>query len=191
MMAQSVGLNLSGQAKQQSVPLAGDASGAPDIEFGTKMTTLGDLLAPGAVNAALSVANKKALFQSVGAVAEREYGLVASDVAERLTERERLGSTGFGNGIAIPHGRVEGLKHIVAIFCRLNHPIDFDAIDALPVDMIFCLLSPPDAGADHLKALAQASRWLRDASFVANLRGAGSDDAVFALFSAREARNAA
>jgi nitrogen PTS system EIIA component len=102
-----------------------------------------------------------------------------------------LGSTGFGNGIAIPHGKVEGLNHIVALCARLTQPIDFQAIDDLPVDLIFCLLSPPDAGADHLKALAQVSRWLRDAAFVAKLRGAGSNDAAYALFFGGEARNAA
>ncbi|MFM2098630.1 MAG: hypothetical protein RLZZ366_169 [Pseudomonadota bacterium] len=155
------------------------------------MTILGDFFSPGAVSAALAMGNKKALFQHFGAVAAREYGLDSGDVTERLTERERLGSTGFGNGIAIPHGKIAGLNHIVAMFAKLVQPIEFQAIDDLPVDLVFCLLSPPDAGADHLKALAQVSRWLRDASFVAKLRGAGSDDAVFALFSAVETRDAA
>jgi nitrogen PTS system EIIA component len=155
------------------------------------MTQLGDFLSLGAVSVALSVSNKKALFQHLGSIAEREYGLAAGEIAERLTERERLGSTGFGNGIAIPHGKVEGLNNIVAIFAKLTQPIEFQAIDDLPVDLIFCLLSPPDAGADHLKALAQVSRWLRDAAFVAKLRGAGSNDAVYALFFSGEARNAA
>ncbi len=155
------------------------------------MTQLGDFLSLGAVSIALSVSNKKALFQHLGTLAEREYGLAAGEIAERLTERERLGSTGFGNGIAIPHGKVEGLNHIVALFARVTQPIEFEAIDDLPVDLIFCLLSPPDAGADHLKALAQISRWLRDAAFVANLRGAGSNDAAYALFFDGEARDAA
>jgi PTS system nitrogen regulatory IIA component len=155
------------------------------------MTLLSEMLTSGAVSVGLSVTNKKTLFQHFGAVAEREYGLSAHDIIDRLTERERLGSTGFGNAIAIPHGKIEGLDHIVAIFVRLAQPIDFQSIDQLPVDIVFCLLSPPDAGADHLKALAQVSRWLRDSHFVAKIRGAASNDAVYALLSGTEARNAA
>jgi nitrogen PTS system EIIA component len=155
------------------------------------MTLLSEMLTPSAVSVGLSVTNKKTLFQHFGAVAEREYGLPAHDVIDRLTERERLGSTGFGNAIAIPHGKIEGLDHIVAIFVRLAQPIDFQSIDQMPVDIVFCLLSPPDAGADHLKALAQISRWLRDPQFVAKIRGAVSTDAVYALLSGTEARNAA
>lgn len=155
------------------------------------MGFLGDMMSAGAVASSLPVATKKALFQHFAQVAEREYGLDAHDVSERLTERERLGSTGFGKGVAIPHGKIEGLQHIVAMFARLAQPVDFDAIDELPVDLVFCLLSPPDAGAEHLKALAQVSRWLRDPGFVAKLRGAGSDDAVYALFAGQEERHAA
>lgn len=146
------------------------------------MTILAEMLAAGAISAPLTVANRKALFAHFGAVAEREYGLDAHDVVDRLTERERLGSTGFGNGVAIPHGKVAGLARVVGMFARIAAPIDFQAIDDLPVDLAFCLLSPPDAGADHLKALALVSRWLRDPAFVAKLRGAASDDAVYAIF---------
>lgn len=155
------------------------------------MGFLGDMMSAGAVSSALAVTTKKALFQHFAQVGEREYGLDAHDVAERLTERERLGSTGFGKGVAIPHGKIEGLNHIVAMFAKLAQPVDFQAIDDLPVDLVFCLLSPPDAGAEHLKALAQVSRWLRDPAFVAKLRGAGSDDAVYALFAGQEERHAA
>ena len=155
------------------------------------MTTLGDLMSAGAVECDVATPNKKTLFQHFAQNAAREYGLDAGVVAERLTERERLGSTGFGKGVAIPHGKIEGLDHIVALFARLAAPIDFQAIDDLPVDLVFCLLSPPDAGADHLKALAQASRMLRDTGFVAKLRGAGSDDALYALFAGQEERHAA
>lgn len=160
-------------------------------ENGFLMTILSEMLTPGAVAVGLSVTNKKSLFQHLGAVAEREYGLATQEVIERLTERERLGSTGFGNGIAIPHGKIGGLDRIVAICARLSQPVDFQSIDQLPVDVVFCLLSPPDAGADHLKALAQVSRWLRDPLFVAKLRGAATDDAVYALLCGTEARNAA
>jgi nitrogen PTS system EIIA component len=155
------------------------------------MTLMSELLSPGAVSAAFSVTNKKSLFQHFGAVAERAYGLSAHDVVDRLTERERLGSTGFGSGVAIPHGKIDGLTKIVAIFAQLATPVEFQSIDQLPVDLAFCLLSPPDSGADHLKTLAQISRWLRDPVFVAKLRGAVSDDAVFALLTGTEARNAA
>ena len=155
------------------------------------MTSIGDLLSAGAVECDVPAANKKALFQHFAGTASREYGLDAGVLIERLTERERLGTTGFGKGVAIPHGKIDGLDHIVALVARLANPIDFQAIDDLPVDLVFCLLSPPDTGADHLKALAQASRLLRDAGFVAKLRGAGSDDALYALFEGQEERHAA
>lgn len=155
------------------------------------MKTLGDLMSAGAVASDVAAGNKKALIQYFAALAEQEYGLPQAIVAERLNDRERLGSTGFGKGVAIPHGKVEGLDHIVALFAKLTHPVDFQAIDDLPVDLALCLLSPPDSGAEHLKALAQASRLLRDPGFVAKLRGAGSDDALFALFEGQEERHAA
>jgi nitrogen PTS system EIIA component len=153
--------------------------------------TLIELLSDGAVAAGLSFKSKKALFQQLGQVAAAEYGLDAGLVVEKLTERERLGSTGFGNGVAIPHGKIDGLDHIVGLFVQLKQPLDFQAIDDAPVDLIFCLLSPTDAGADHLKALAQVSRWLRDQPFVAKLRGTASADAILALFAGLETRDAA
>ncbi len=155
------------------------------------MQDLAELLSAGAVSAGFVVAGKKPLFQHLATVAAREYGLDAQMVLERLTERERLGSTGFGNGIAIPHGKIAGLDHIVAVFVQLEQPIDFQAIDDMPVDIIFCLLSPPDAGADHLKALALVSRWLRDPGFVAKLRGSGSSDAAMAIIAGAQVRDAA
>lgn len=155
------------------------------------MTESISLLVPGAVVAGANITTSKMLFQHLGQVAEREYGVSAADVVDRLTERERLGSTGFGGGVAIPHGKLDGLDHVVGLFVQLAEPVDVKAIDDLPVDLVFCLLSPPDAGSEHLKALAQVSRWLRDRAFVAKLRGAGSADAIYALFSASEARDAA
>lgn len=153
---------------------------------------LSDLLGPDAVFAALSAPNKKALFQTLAGIAAKSTGLDAKTIGERLTERERLGSTGFGGGVAIPHGKIEGLGHVVGIFARLASPVDFAAIDDMPVDLVFLLLSPPDAGVEHLKALARVSRRLRDRAFVAKLRGAGSEDALYALFASGEApRNAA
>ena len=155
------------------------------------MTEISSLLVPGAVAAGANITTSKALFQQLGQVAEREYGLSATDVVDRLTERERLGSTGFGGGVAIPHGKIDGLTQVVGLFVQLAQPVDVKAIDDLPVDLVFCLLSPPDAGSEHLKALAQVSRWLRDRPFVAKLRGAGSADAIYALFAASQARDAA
>jgi PTS system nitrogen regulatory IIA component len=155
------------------------------------MTEISSLLVPGAVAAGANITTSKALFQQLGQVAEREYGLSAADVVDRLTERERLGSTGFGGGVAIPHGKIDGLTQVVGLFIQLAQPVDVKAIDDLPVDLVFCLLSPPDAGSEHLKALAQVSRWLRDRPFVAKLRGAGSADAIYALFAASQARDAA
>jgi len=152
---------------------------------------ISQLLEGDAVVADLPVANKKALFQSLGQLAERQLGLPAKDVLDRLNERERLGTTGFGGGVAIPHGRLPDLDGIRAAFVRLHKPIDYGAIDDLPVDLVFMLLSPVDAGAEHLKALAQVSRRLRDRAFVAKLRGAGSPDALYALFASGEARDAA
>ena len=155
------------------------------------MNDLNDFLRPDAVVAALVAPTKKTLFQQLGAMAERVHGVDSALVVERLTERERLGSTGFGGGIAIPHGKIDGLDHVVGLFARLAQPVDFTSIDDEPVDLVFMLLSPTDAGAAHLKALAQVSRALRDRAFVAKLRGAVSDDALVALFNSGEARDAA
>jgi len=155
------------------------------------MDDLSDLLSPQAVQAALVVPNKKALFQQLAGLASKLVDADARTIVDRLVERERLGSTGFGGGIAIPHGKIEGLDRVVGLFARLGTPIDFAAIDDLPVDLVFLLLSPVDAGVEHLKALARVSRRMRDKGFVAKLRGAGSDDALYALFATGEARHAA
>lgn len=144
-----------------------------------------------AVASDLPAPNKKALFQALGGLAERELNLPAKDVVEHLLERERLGTTGFGGGIAIPHGRMPGLEGIRGAFVRLEKPIDYGAIDGMPVDLVFMMLSPTDAGVDHLKALAQVSRRLRDRAFLAKLRGAASPDALYALFASAETRDAA
>jgi PTS system nitrogen regulatory IIA component len=152
---------------------------------------LGDLLAHDAVVATLAVPNKKALFQQIAALAARKVPVDPKTIVERLVERERLGSTGFGGGVAIPHGKIDGLDRVVGVFARLAQPIDFAAVDDMPVDLVFLLLSPQDAGVEHLKALARVSRRLRDRAFVAKLRGAGSEDALYALFVSGEARDAA
>lgn len=163
------------------LPVADEAHRAAD--------DLSDLLRPDAVLSQLGVPNKKALFQQLAAVVAGELGLDAKLVVERLSDRERLGSTGFGGGVAIPHGKIEGLERVVGLFARLANPIDFNAIDDMPVDLVFVLLSPPDAGVEHLKALARVSRRMRDRAFLAKLRGAGSPDALYALFATGEARH--
>ena len=155
------------------------------------MDDLSDLVAPGAVIAGLAVPNKKALFQQLAAVAARLTGIEAKVIVERLVDRERLGSTGFGGGVAIPHGKIDGIDHVVGLFASLAQPVDFQAIDDMPVDVVCLLLSPPDAGVEHLKALARISRRLRDRAFVAKLRGAGSTDALYALLTHIDTRDAA
>jgi PTS system nitrogen regulatory IIA component len=155
------------------------------------MNDLSDLISPDAIDAALSVTNKKTLFQQLAAAAGKLNGLPPKDILTALQQREKLGSTGFGNGVAIPHGKIEGLAAISGYFARLHAPIDYQAIDNMPVDLVFLLLSPPDTGADHLKALARISRSLRDRATTAKLRGARSKDAIFALLSGVETLHAA
>lgn len=158
---------------------------------GEPMSDLSDILSIEAVEADVSAANKKALFQQLAASAARLTGLPAKQIVVSVNEREKLGSTGFGGGAAIPHGKIEGLSQVFGLFARLEAPIDFQAIDGLPVDLVFLLLSPPDSGADHLKALASVSRAFRDRQTLAKLRGARSKDALFALLAGVEARDAA
>lgn len=155
------------------------------------MTDLTAIITSEAVEASLTVANKKALFQQLAANAGRQSGLEAKDILASLNAREKLGSTGFGGGTAIPHGKIAGLDKVIGAFARLAQPIDFGAVDGMPVDLVFLLLSPPDAGADHLKALASVSRAFRDRQLLDKLRGARSRDALYALLAGEEARNAA
>ena len=155
------------------------------------MNNLSEFLAADSVDAAMTVSNKKALFQQLASASARQTGLPAKTIVAALNERERLGSTGFGGGTAIPHGKIEGLDRMFGYFTRLSAPIEFQAVDDLPVDLVFLLLSPVDAGADHLKALAGVSRTLRDRATAAKLRGARSKDALFALLAGAETRDAA
>lgn len=155
------------------------------------MNNFSDLLLQQTVLNDAPAANKKAVLHHLAQAVAHAHQLDAKMVGTIVADRERLGSTGFGGGVAIPHGKVSGINQVVGLFARLAHPIDFQAIDELPVDIVFLLLSPLDAGADHLKALARVSRQLRDRGFVAKLRGAGSPDALFALWTGDEARDAA
>ena len=155
------------------------------------MNDLSAMLTVESIDAALNASNKKGLFQLLGTAASRMTGIPAKAIVTAISEREKLGSTGFGGGVAIPHGKIEGLERVYGYFARLSQPVDFHAVDDLPVDLVFLILSPPDAGADHLKALASVSRALRDRTTVAKLRGARSRDAIFALLAGVETLNAA
>jgi PTS system nitrogen regulatory IIA component len=155
------------------------------------MSDLSDLLSIQSIDADLVVANKKGLLQQLAAAASKQLGVPTKQIVAALSAREKVGSTGFGAGTAIPHGKIEGLTSVFGYFARLTPPIDFQAVDGLPVDLVFLLLSPADAGADHLKALASVSRVFRDRQIVAKLRGARSRDALFALLAGVEARDAA
>ena len=143
---------------------------------------IADLLAgPDAVLACVKASGKKALLAELAGRAAALYKLDERRLFDRLLERERLGSTGIGGGIAIPHGRMAGIEKPVGLFARLGHPVDFDSIDERPVDTVFLLLAPEGAGADHLKALARVSRLLRDRSLVEKLRATENADALYAL----------
>src|SRR5215510_5182903 len=131
---------------------------------------LGDLIKPEAVIPTLAARSKKQVLQDLAEQAAAFTKLGARDIFETLLQRERLGSTAVGRGIAIPHGQVAGLQRILSVFARLQPPIDFEAPDEEPVDLVFLLLAPEHAGADHLKALARISRFLRDPSTTERLR---------------------
>ena len=144
---------------------------------------LADLIGPEAVIASLKVKNKKQLLQELSARAARLTGLQERYIFDTLLQRERLGSTGLGQGIAIPHGKFAGLKRITGICARLAEPIDFDAVDGAPVDIVFLLLAPEGAGADHLKALARVARLLRDQDIANKLRGSRDAESLYAVLS--------
>lgn len=143
------------------------------------------------IRVGLSAGNKRKLLQMLGTMAGSRLGFEAEAIVETIAERERLGSTGFGNGVAIPHGKVAGLKGIYALVVRLAEPIDYKAIDGQPVDLVFLLLSPPEAGAEHLKALAAVSRVVRHGPTLEKLRGARSRDAFAAVLMGVDERDAA
>jgi PTS system nitrogen regulatory IIA component len=152
---------------------------------------LGDLIAPEAVFPALKAKNKKQVLQDLADKAAACTGLDARDIFETMLQRERLGSTGVGRGIAIPHGRMAGLKGIVCVFARLEQPVDFEALDNEPVDLIFVLLAPEHAGADHLKALARISRLLREPQTIERLRASQDRAALYAVLTQPSAVSAA
>ena len=144
-----------------------------------------------AIKPSLSGGNKRALLQQLAQFAAGRLQTDAGEILSSVTERERLGSTGFGQGVAIPHGKIEGLTQIYCLFARLSEPVDYKSIDGQPVDLVFLLLSPPDAGAEHLKALAAISRVTRHAPTLEKMRGARSRDALAAVLMGADERDAA
>ena len=147
---------------------------------------LTNVIAPNSVVPLLRAKNKKQLLQDLSALAARVTGVPERDIFDILLQRERLGSTGLGHGVATPHGKLQGLKRIVGIFARLAEPIDFDALDGQKVDIVFLLLAPEGAGADHLKALARISRLLRDATAAEKLRASKDAAALYAVLTEGE-----
>ncbi len=142
---------------------------------------LSDLVAPNAVIPALKVNNKKQALQELAAKAAELTGQNERTIFETLMQREKLGSTANGNGIAIPHGKLARLGSLFGLFARLERPIEFEALDGEPVDLIFLLLAPESAGADHLKALARIARLLRDSDVVKKLRQSNDAEALYAV----------
>ena len=146
-----------------------------------------DLVTAAAVVASLKATSKKQALQDLARRAAELTGEAERAIFDVLLERERLGTTGVGDGVAIPHGKLANLKKLVGVFARLERPIDFEAIDDQPVDLIFLLLAPGGAGADHLKALARVSRLLRDRQMREKLRGSETREALYALLVEQQA----
>ncbi|HET7850448.1 MAG TPA: PTS IIA-like nitrogen regulatory protein PtsN [Pseudolabrys sp.] len=153
--------------------------------------TLTDLVAPKAIIPTLKATNKKQAIQEISARAAELTGESEHAIFEILLQREKLGSTAVGNGVAIPHGKLPKLGRLFGLFARLEKPIEFEALDGQPVDLIFLLLAPENAGADHLKALARVARLLRDADIARKLRESGDAEALYAVLALPPASSAA
>ncbi len=152
---------------------------------------LHELLSPEAIAPSLRVKGKKQALHELSAAAARMTGLDERSIFDVLLQRERLGSTGIGEGIAIPHGKLPGLSRLFGFAARLEKPIDFEALDGGPVDILFLLLAPEGAGADHLKALARVARVLRDPGVLARIRSSRNADALYAIMTETSAPRAA
>ena len=147
----------------------------------SKSMDLSKLLMPQAVRVLGNVTSKKRLFQELGDSAATAYRLTAASVVDGLQERESLGPTGVGHGIALPHARLDEVERIVAVFLRLERPLDYDSVDRQPVDLVFALLAPKDSGVDHLKALALVSRTMRDPGVLTKLRANADPAKLYAI----------
>ena len=153
--------------------------------------SLSELLTPDAVIAALRVNGKKQALQELSERAGRVSSLPAREIFDAILQRERLGPTGVGDGIAIPHGKLPKCERIFGVFARLERPIDFEALDGLPVDLIFLLIAPETAGADHLKALAVIARVLRNSALAAQLRATRDSSAIYSVLTMSPTSHAA
>jgi nitrogen PTS system EIIA component len=152
---------------------------------------LTDLISPDAVIPALKVRSKKQALQELSEKASSLCGLPAREIVDALLQRERLGSTGIGEGIAIPHGKLAKVDRIFGVFARVEKPVDFESLDGEPVDLILLLIAPEGAGADHLKALARAARLLRSQPITAKLRGTRDASMIYSILSEQPRSHAA
>ena len=152
---------------------------------------LGDLIGPDAVIGSLKANSKKQTLTELSEKAAELSGIDAREVLDALIQRERLGSTGIGGGIAIPHGKIAKCDRIFGVFARLEKPVDFEALDDAPVDLIFLLIAPENAGADHLNALSRVARALRDQSLIATLRSTRDPSALYSIIVRSPTPNAA
>jgi nitrogen PTS system EIIA component len=150
---------------------------------------LSDILSQESVLFCADVKSKSELIETLAQHAARLTGLPDKTIFQAISERERLGSTGLGNGIAIPHGKLIGMPKVTALFARLAEPIDFDAVDDVPVDLVILLLAPVGSGADHLKALAKVARLLRTEAVVENLRRTSNPQQLHAVLTSAESAN--
>ncbi|MBS0125888.1 PTS sugar transporter subunit IIA [Thetidibacter halocola] len=150
-----------------------------------------DLLKPSAVKVLSATSSKKRLMHDVADLAEAAYGLSAPATVEALMERESLGPTGVGHGVALPHARLPDLQDVVGVFILLERPVDFDSVDRQPVDLVFALFAPEEAGVEHLKSLALVSRSLREPSLRSKLRANPDSTKLYTILTAAEADKAA
>ncbi len=153
--------------------------------------TINEILVPDSVRSISTVSSKKRLFQELAEQAAASYDLPQSVVLEALQERENLGPTGVGQGVALPHARLDELDKVVAVFLRLDKPVDFESSDRQPVDLFFCLLAPTNAGVEHLKALALVSRTMRMSQTCAKLRANDDPMTLFTILTDSESSQAA
>ena len=152
---------------------------------------LSSILRPAAVKVVANVSSKKRLFQDLGDIVAGTYGIDSAAAFAALQERENLGPTGVGHGIALPHARMPGLDHVVGAFLRIEKPVDFDSVDRQPVDLVFALFAPDGSGVEHLKALALVSRTMRDPAVMAKLRANTDAETLHTILTEDHATRAA
>jgi len=152
---------------------------------------LASLLRPQAVKSVGGMTSKKRLLQELGEIAASCYGLDAEKAAEALQDRESIGPTGVGDGVALPHARLAGIDDVVGVFLRLDKPLAFESIDRQPVDLVFALFAPDNCGVAHLKALAAVSRIMRNASTCAKLRANDDPDTLYTILIDQQSTKAA